>query len=272
MLNCNSLRDSVVQYLQTETEVISNTNYCILSLPIRVLDGAFAEVYVEEVGVDSFLVHDGGRTIGHLESSGVTMTESRTWALASLAERMGISLDGGIFKALAKRTNLQDVAFSVGQCCSIGGYDLVKHVPFAEEERIRIKALEEVEEWSATRNVTTKRNLKVAGKIGRNYNIDFVIESKSNPTVAVNLLLPSYGPMVAVDRYAAQVLDLREAGYERWKRVAVLAKPHMWKERQRKIVSNLADEVAEISAPSDQHLLQEPQSIIRALDRVRAAA
>jgi hypothetical protein len=272
MLNCDSLRESVIQYLQTETEVISGNTYCVLSLPIRVLDGAFAEVYVEEIGPDSFLVHDGGRTIGHLESSGVIVAESRQWALSSLADRMGISLEDGVFKALAKRNNLQDVAFAVGQCCSIGVYDLVKHVPFAEEERIRSKALEEMEQWSRNHNVGFERNIKVSGSIGRQYTIDFLTENSSGPAVAISLLLPSYGPMVAVDRFAAQVLDLKQSRrYARWKRVAVLAKPEKWKDRQRKIVQNLADEVAVITDPSEQFLLNSPTSIQDAIDRVRAA-
>jgi len=269
MLNCDLLRDSVVRYLQTETEVISGKNYCVLSLPIRVLDGAYAEVYIEEVGADSFLVHDGGRTLGHLELSGVAATESRMWALASLAERMGVSLENGVFKALAKRHNVQEVAFTVGQCCSIGVYDLVKHLPFAEEERIRVKAFDEVRHWSEAHHSTFKQNVKAIGSVGRQYTIDFVAESGVN-LVAVNLLLPSYGPMVAVDRYTAQVLDLRSTKIGRYKRVAVLAKPAKWKDKQRKIVENLADEVAEISDPADQMDLAPSQGIYYALDKLVA--
>jgi hypothetical protein len=270
MLNCELLRDSVVRYLETETEVISGKNYCVLSLPIRVLDGAYAEVYVEEIGNESFLVHDGGRTVGHLESSGVAATESRIWALASLAERMGVSLEDGVFKALAKRNNLQDVAFKVGQCCSIGVYDLVKHLPYAEEERIRVKALDEIQHWGTAHNVTFRQNVKAVGSIGRQYTIDFVGDSAGVP-VAINLLMPSYGPMVAVDRYAAQVLDLKSTRVGTYKRIAVLAKPSKWKEKQRRIVLNLADAVAEISDPADQLELSPSQGIASALDRLIAA-
>ena len=274
-MNCDHIKDSVVQYLQTETEVIPKCDYCILSLPIKVLDGANAEVYIEEVGNDSFLVHDGGRTIGHLQSSGLIVSKSRTSSLSALAERLGITLDEGVFKALAKQVTIQDVAFSVGQCCSMALYELIKHAPFADEERMRNIARQEMETWSAERGIRLVKNKKVPGSL-RQYTLDFVVEAIPGSTdlpVAVNILIPSYGASVAVDRYATQVLDLRNTEYNKWKRVAVLAKPERWKERQRKIVGKLADAVAEISdSASSNQLLWPSHSIGHALDSLPPAA
>lgn len=136
MVNCDSLKSAVIEYVQTETEVLSLKRSCLLSLPIKALDGAHAEVFIEERGADSFLVHDGGKTVGHLEASGIHVTERLLDVLAQLAVRLGVSLDNGVFKMLSKAGTIQDAAFAVGQCCSVGLYELLAHSAVAEEARI----------------------------------------------------------------------------------------------------------------------------------------
>ncbi len=130
MISCEAIKESVFQYIQATTEVTSAQQACIVSLPIRVLDGAYAEVFVEEANDGALLVHDGGKTLGHLESSGLLITEHRLVVLTDLAERLGVSLDNGIFKALSKPNTVQMSALAIGQCCAMALFELLRHVPF----------------------------------------------------------------------------------------------------------------------------------------------
>jgi hypothetical protein len=266
VISCEAIRESVFQYIQAETEVISSRHACIVSLPIRALDGANAEVFIEEVNDGALLVHDGGKTIGHLESSGLLITENRIALLADLARRLGVSLDDGIFKAVAKTNTVQMSALAIGQCCSMALFELLRHVPFSEEEQIRAKVSNEVERWSASSGISVDSDVKVPGTV-RPYKIDFVAHSAT--PIEVNVLIPTYTALASADRYGLQVLDLTATRKRnRTKRLAVLAKPEKWTKPARRVVAKLADEIAEVSLT--QSLL--PTGITQALDSLAYAA
>lgn len=267
MISCEAIKESVFQYIQAETEVISAQQACIVSLPIKVLDGAYAEVFVEERNDGALLVHDGGKTVGHLESSGLLITESRLVVLGDLAQRLGVSLDNGIFTAIAKPNTVQISALAVGQCCSMALFELLRHVPFTEEEQIRARVSNEVDRWSASAGVPVSRDVKVFGAV-RPYKIDFVAQAETR--VEVNVLIPSYNAKVSADRYALQVLDLRTRRRRPAKRLAVLAKPEKWTRPARTVVQKLADETAEISLSDSPSLF--PTGITEALDHLAHAA
>lgn len=264
MIACDAIKESVFQYIQAETEVIPTQKACIVSLPIKVLDGAYAEVFIEEVNNGALLVHDGGKTIGHLESSGLLVNENRLGVLGDLAQRLGVSLDDGIFKAIAKPNTVQMFALAIGQCCSMALFELLRHVPFSEEEQIRAKVSNEVEHWGASAGIQVESGVKIAGSV-RQYKIDFVAHAKT--PVEVSILIPSYGAKVSADRYALQILDLRLREHKA-KNLAVLAKPERWSKPARTVVKRLADEIAEISLADS--LL--PSGITAALDSLAHAA
>lgn len=268
MISCEAIRESVFQYIQAETDVISAQKACIVSLPLRILDGAYAEVFVEEVNNGALLVHDGGKTVGHLESSGLLITDKRIGVLKDLAERLGVSLDNGIFKTIAKPNTVQASALAIGQCCSIALFELLRHVPFSEEEQIRARVSSEVERWSVSSGIPVANDVKVAGRVSQ-YKIDFVARAETR--VEVNVLIPSYGAKVSAERYALQVLDLRSRKTRRpTKRLAVLAKPERWTEPARNIVGKMADETAEIGISDAPPLF--PTGIAEALNTLAHAA
>lgn len=246
ILDCKAIRESLAGYLQSETDVISGKNYCLLSLPLKVLDGAYAEVFIEERGADSFLIHDGGKTLNHLESSGVLLSESRIATLSDLAVRLGVilSTQDRSFKMIAKANTINSAAISIGQCCSIALYQLLTHIPSSEEERIRSRVRRMVRDWSTRRGINIKEDRKYSGAV-RQYKLDFVAESK--PPVAISILIPTYGATVSADRYGLQILDLgTRPQFDNWKTLAVLAKPQRWREQPRKIVAKLATRTTDL--------------------------
>jgi hypothetical protein len=265
VINCGAIKESVFQYFQSETEVVSTKQACIVSLPLKGLDGANAEVFVEEVNNGALLIHDGGKTVGHLESSGLIVTESRLATLADLASRLGATLDNGVFKALAKADTVQVSALAVGQCCSMALFELLGHVPFSEEEQIRAKVTNEVEQWSESSGISVKAGVKMPGSI-KQYKIDFIADA---PTpVQVNILIPTYSSTVSADRYALQVLDLTSSLAGEPRRLAILAKPERWTRPARARVGLLADQIAEVTLGDT--LL--PTGITEALNILSAAA
>lgn len=267
MISCDAIKESVFRYIRAKTEVVSAQQACIVSLPIKVLDGAYAEVFVEEVSEGTLLVHDGGKTIGHLESSGLLIKEHRLMVLADMAKRLGASLDNGIFKSIAKPNTVQVSTFAVGQCCSMARFELLRHVPFSEEEQIRAKVSNEVEHWSASSRIAVRRGVKIPGTV-RQYRIDFLAEAER--LIEVSLLIPTYSAPVSADRYALQVLDLKTREVQAPRRLAVLAKPEKWTKPARNVVRKLADEIAEVSLGDSDSLL--PTGITEALDALSRAA
>jgi hypothetical protein len=241
---CEEIKESVFKYLQEETHILSTPRVCILSLPIRVLDGARAEVFIEEINNGAFLIHDAGKTVGHLESSGLLMSDSRSAVLESLAVRLGVSFDDGVFKTIAKQANIQESALAIGQCCSMALFDLLRHTAASEEIEIRARVGREVHGWSKASGILVKNNVKVSGRV-RQYKIDFLAEAAS--PIEISVLIPSYSAMVSAERYGLQVLDLQSRGGHNARRLAVLAKSEKWTRPARKIVTKLANGVAEIS-------------------------
>ena len=265
MLNCGAIKESVYQYLQAETEVLPTQHACLLSLPIKGLNGVNAEVFVEEVNNGALLVHDGGKTVGFLESNGLLVTDRRLATLADLAYRLGVTLDNGVFKTLAKANTVHVSALAVAQCCSVALFDIIDHVPFSEEEQIRGRVSNEVERWSEQSGIKVASGVKKAGSI-KQYTIDFLTNSPI--PVEVNILIPTYSATVSADRYGLQVLDLSAHRNDVAKRLAVLAKPEKWTRPARARVRKLADEIAEVSVYDSLY----PTGITEALTLLSRAA
>lgn len=240
MLNCQTVKNLLVTYLQNETEILQSRVACIASLPFKVLDGVNAEVYIEEIS-GGYLVHDGGRSLGVLESSGMLITDRKLELLGQLAKRLGASFDNGVFKKIAKDSSLQESVLSVGQCCSVSMFELLKHAPSTEEEMIRSRVRADVNNWAVAHGATIHDNKKVQGAV-KQYTLDLFLDTASVP-IGINILVPTYGAAVSADRYALQSLDLGKTSF---KRLVVLVKPDKWKQKSRSVVSKMADAVAEI--------------------------
>ncbi len=263
-MTCDAIREAFSRYLQAETEVLQTRQACLLSLPIRVIDGANIEVFIEESGNGAFCVHDAGRTIGRLETSGLKLTDMRVEMFAQLAKRLGVGLLDGVFQGFARTATLQQTALSVGQCCSLALYELLRHAPFSEEERIRATVAKEMDDWSTATGIAVVKDYEVNGSV-RQHTFDFLAQAKE--PIAVDVLIPSYGPNVSADRYAMKVWDIEKAGVPRPKLIAVLARPEKWKQTARHVVGTLADDIAEI--PEEGALL--PSGLSDALSRFAAA-
>jgi len=224
----------MIAYLQTETEILATKRACIVSLPIKILDGINIEVFVEET-MGGYLVHDGGRSMGSIESSGLILTEKRIEFLSQLAKRLGASFEDGVFRSFAKNNAFQDAVFAIAQCCSVATVEMLKHSPSTEEDQIRSRVSIDINKWGHARDISVFSNRKIPGR-AKQYTIDFVAEAPAGK-IAINVLIPSYNASVSAERYALQMLDIGNAGY---KRLAVLAKPHLWKKGPRAMVAKFA--------------------------------
>jgi hypothetical protein len=259
--NCDLMKTSVLGYLTSQTEVMQLRNSCVMSLPLKTLDGRWVEIYIEPTGTDRDLVHDGGKTLNFLEGSGMLVSDGKLLTLAELARRFGATFDDGVFKALARHGDVQSAVLAVAQCCMVGMYDLLKHHPVSEEEQVRLRVDRKLDAWSVATGIAVTRSVKLSGSV-RQYVIDFVAESKT--PVAVTILTPSYSPSVSADRFALQSLDLQNTPYSKWRKLAILASPEKWKPRARSVVEKLADEVTEMGEPD----LFEDNGIPEALNKL----
>ncbi len=192
-------------------------------------------------------------------------------ALALLAKRMGVGFEKGAFTGLAKKETIEEVAFSIAQCASMAMYELVRHSAFVEDDTIRARAGKEVDSWCARTGYSRHRSFKASGEI-RQYSLDFVIDA--SPRIAIDVLIPTVSTVSAIDRYTAQVLDLRQAADRRkWRRIAVLGHPQLWNAKSRIAVGKLCDgNIAEIADPSDSPEMFEQYSISAVLDSINRAA
>ncbi|MEP6715250.1 MAG: DUF1828 domain-containing protein [Terriglobia bacterium] len=262
MVSCDFVKNSIISYLQTETEILATPRACIISLPIKLLDGINIEIFIEEA-MGGFRIHDGGKAIGNLESSGMVVTERKLDQLTQLARRMGVSFDDGVFQSFAKSDAFQDVVLSVAQCCSATALETLKHAPSTEEDQIKYRVSVDINKWGQSRGFAVFANRKLPGKV-KQYSLDFVAETP-HAKIGVNVLVPSYNSTVSAERYALQLMDVGAAGY---RRVAVLAKPRLWRRPAREIVGKVADAVAEFD--ENEGFFAGENNISETLDRVAA--
>ena len=270
---CDSIRDALLEYFGDQTEVLSLRDTCVISLPIKTVDNRWIDVYIDQRMEGFYVVHDGGKTTGELISHGVKITEAKLTTLNQIAGSFGASVKDSTFVVGCKRDKLQEAIFAIAQCASLGMLEAMKHQPVIEDEPILALAGDVISEWSDGKG-KIKRRVTIQGD-SASHQMDFVFFPKNNGRhypIAVNILHPSYTPMISAQRYGFLALDIDKVPmYGDWKRLAILARRGQWTPEALAIIERHAARTIQVAA-GDTGSLDIRESLIQAMDGLEKAA
>lgn len=249
-MNCDSIKSSLVDYLQAQVEVITFKSRCVVTLPIKTVDDRYIDVAVEQKFDDFFIVHDEGKTIAELFSQGITLTDTKKSRLLVMAKKFGVGMDNDIFTVGCKADGIQNAILAISQCSSIAMFELFSHQPTFEDEPLSSRVARSLKEWQPPFISSIDRRVALKGrKYPHTY--DFVAHAVQNGeqnhrTAAIKLLPPTYGGKVQAERYAFMVFDLERTPYDSWSRLAVLTKVETWPLPSIQMVRDLSRETLEV--------------------------
>ncbi|HWB16701.1 MAG TPA: hypothetical protein VG538_09855 [Vicinamibacterales bacterium] len=250
---CSSIKDELLKFFTAHASVVTRGSMCVLTLPVRTIDGRFVEVFVEEKLGDAVLVHDAGKTAGELHVQGLHWTTARRDLLRRVAERLGVTLDDrGVFQKACKRAAVSEAVLTISQCASVGMFEVVQHAPRIEEEPIAAQVKRVMSSWKPG-FLDVVSNVRVSGRNG-DHAFDAVAHHKDakHRTVAIKTLPYGYGAHVQADRYGFMVLDLKVTPFDKWQRLAVISQVERWPAAPLKLVRKLSADTLELRTGEEQ--------------------
>src|SRR5262245_36763766 len=140
LATCLSIKGALVEFLVGETEVFATDNYCVVSLPLKTLDGRTLEIHVEPTVTDLVIVNDAGKTSAELFSHGIHLTDSKVSILQGLARRYGVVFEGGAFATSVRKAAIQEAVLAIAQCANLAMFELLRNKPVIEEEPVFSRA------------------------------------------------------------------------------------------------------------------------------------
>jgi hypothetical protein len=251
---CSSIKDELLKFFTAHTSVATRGPMCVLTLPVRTIDGRFVEVFVEEKLGDAVLVHDAGKTAGELHVQGLHWTAARRDLLRRVAQRFGVTLDDrGVFQMACKRGRVSEAVLAISQAASVGMFEVVQHAPRVEEEPIAAQVKRVMGNWNPE-FLRVESNVKVTGANGADHQFESVAHHKDvkHRTVAIKTLPFGYGAHVQADRYGFMVLDLKPTHYDKWQRLAVVSQVERWPAAPLKLVRKLSADTIELRTGEEQ--------------------
>lgn len=255
-MNCGVIREAVVDSFANATKVTSfSDDLCAIKFPIQTVDGRYVAVFVKQNSEDFFLVHDGGKTVTELFSHGLPITAARRKYLTELAEVHGVALtDEDVFQVGCRKQNLETSVLSIIQCISSGMVEILNHKPRFEEESVVQAVGMSLRTWKPSYIREIKGGVRVEGQRSKHV-FDFVSfpENANVRTVGVKILSPTYGALVAAQRFGFFSYDIKSSYAGSWPKLAVLAHGEKWKKRSINLVNELCDEM--LILPEKDHFL-----------------
>jgi hypothetical protein len=250
VFKCESLRDSLTDYLLETTTFEQIGNTCVLTLPIPTVDGRIVGVFVEQRMGDYFLISDGGKAINELILQGVKITDSIKEHFAALAERFNISYTDEMFQGTGKQADLQRLILAVGTCSGMAMGQLVGHVVMPQEEPIREQFGHALRSW-ARNKARVSSEIELKGKRAT-HKFDFVAYPKivGAEPIVMSVLSPGSSSLGAAERFGFKATDLDSTRYKKWRRVAVEGHAEAWSSEAKDIVRSCAELVIEMPSNS----------------------
>lgn len=253
MTSCRSLRDAVVAFLDQQIEATTVNDKCIITLPLKTLDDRFVDVYIERRLGPNVLVHDGGKTMAELFAQGIHLTDSQELQMKGIARRNGAVYQHGMFQIAATLgETLQESVLALAQCITLAMMPVLSHTPVIEDEPLSGRVARSLFIWRPP-YVDIERNKTVKGR-RKEHRFDFISHARKADarTVAIKLLPPGYGPNVQADRYGFLAYDLESRIFDRWRRLAIIARVEEWTRESLDIVRSLSADTIELETDAEQ--------------------
>lgn len=127
-VNCNSVRDSFLKHLTEVSTIQLVRDLCVLTVPMRTVDGRLVDVFIESRAEDYFLVHDAGKAANELILQGVNLTPSIQKNCESLATKFSVQWSEEMFQVRCKIDHLNAAILGVAMCSSLATIHLLEHI------------------------------------------------------------------------------------------------------------------------------------------------
>jgi hypothetical protein len=263
-MNCNTVRQSLIDHLSAGIEVTTLADQCVFTLPLKTLDDRLTDVFVEQKLGDTFLVHDAGMTTSQLFAQGIHLTEAKNRLLNDIARRLGVVYQNGMFQAACKAADVENRVLAIGQCIGFGMLEVASHKPTFEEEPVVSILQRTLDNWKPEEVGSIPKRFAVKGKKST-HQFEFVAFPKKPEllqNIAVKLLPPSYSPQWQAERYGFLALDIEGTIYSEWKRLAIVTRAEEWGKEPLKLVRSLSSQVLEFKG-GEEHKIEEyvPQAM-----------
>ena len=269
---CASIKKALRSELTSGVNQVTRGGVCILTLPLRTIDGGFVEVMIERRIGDFVVVHDAGKTIGSLHVQGIHWTDSRKACLSTLAERFGAKVDSrGVFQIACKEASTAQAILLLSQCMTAATSEVAAHAPVVEEEPIRLQVRRAMERWKP-KFLTVAGNVRIKGA-NEDHSFDSVAHhsDSKHKTVAVKALPFSYGARVQTDRYGYLVLDIKGTLYDKWRRLAVVSQADRWPITSLRTIRKFSADTLELRSGEEHFADQELTSLVQKLAHKKIA-
>jgi len=248
-MTCSDLKTSIAEYLEDQLQVSVFRDDCVLTLPIKTLDGRWVSVYVEQPLENSFLVHDGSKTDSELFSQGVKMTEIDKEMNEAIAAKYGVAIKDRMLQRLCRGNELSEAILAVGQCAAMLTTQLIWTPIELEEDRVSRDVAAALTSWKPS-DVRIDENVELEGK-SEKHRIHFVARKATRRT-AINILSSRRGRSLDRARdydYAWLDIERKSQDVKAWGRLAVIPSVEMWSTRALGIVKDASNDT--IALPSD---------------------
>ncbi len=262
---CSKVKKSVAHYLRDQVETSVFSGYCVVTLPIKSLDGRWMSVLVEEKFEDQFLVHDGGKTDSELFGQGQKMSESDLTVQAAIAAKFGVTIADGMIQMLSRGSGLSEAIMAVAQTAAMLTGQLVWPAVEVEEQRLQKRVGQALSLWNPD-YLRIEQNVEIKGAADiHSFNFIGYAQTPARRTAAINILATSHA-LEKAQRYGYLWLDMEKRGseYEKWARLAVIPNVETWSKRALNIVKYYATDIVELTKDDESKIdVQVPESMSR---------
>jgi hypothetical protein len=264
-VNCQSIKDTVLQHLIERTAVERSGDICIVTLPIRTIDDRLVDIFIEPRQKDFYFIHDAGKAANELILRGINITNSMNRNYSLLADRFRVTWSDEMFQTGCKLDQIAASALAVATCSSMATLDLLGFVAAPEEEATHDQFGVALRKWSK-RRASVAEHVPAKGS-WKQHSFDFVAYPKGQLPIAINIVSPAGNAIGAADRAAFRAKDLQGTEYETWRKVLVETHAESWTAQAHGLISKCSDAVIEIKSGE-----KPTQSIIEeAFKHLRAA-
>ena len=268
MQTCSKLKINLLSFLEKSVKVTEWRDSCVVTLPIETVDKRRVSVIVESVG-DTFIVHDGGKTLSELFCHGISLTGGRMEYQIEIAHSHGVHLQNKMLRKICKLPGLESAIFAVALCSSMSMLDLVTHRPKFDEDSIPLKVAQILNTWKPS-DVLLKIDVDVK-TADSDHRLTAVCYGPL-ATVAVKVL-GSEHPKANAQRYGFLGYEFSQSGeYMNWKRLAVVSGVNRWSKPSISLVRRHSDRVIEVPDRNENDSLVGIPAIMDDLIRQPSAA
>jgi hypothetical protein len=243
--NSDSILDALREHFGCNVAAEPEGEFLRITLPGNTLDEHLVTVYARPLTVDYWEVQDAASATADLFCQGVHLTPLRRARLRQIAERLRVTFEDDVFKAVCREEELAFYAWRVRDAVALASTLLLEHRfvrPRIEVRRYVRMALSALQ----AKGFQVRERAETRGEHAI-HRVDFEIRpEREGVAAAVQTLSPGNSPWLRAEAYAFMVTDLDH----QYRHVAVLQDPEFWTRKAVNLLHSVGARVVEAREPA----------------------